>query len=147
MTKKQKAGWAFATGAMMIALLWPVRVLQYEQKDEIKIEHEVPGPDPMDHWLDELARFECEGCPPDYKRIDSNDRYSYSCLQFQEATFREMLRLYDPEVREDQVGVLILDCAYQKKIARALFEAQGAKASRHWYTSIHIRGLGLPPGL
>lgn len=120
----------------------------YSQKeDEIKeeIERIERVEDALDAWINELARFECEGCGTRYRRLDSNNKYSYSCLQFQEATFREMVRLYDPSLPHELFGEIIYDCSYQKQLARAMFEDQGVKASRHWYTSIYKRGLGEPP--
>lgn len=99
-------------------------------------------PDALALYLESLAHdFECEGCPDRYRRIDSNGRYSYSCLQFQEATFVEQARKYRIEIRSPDA---IYSCETQKLVARAMFEDNPRAAARHWYTSIYVRGLGLP---
>lgn len=102
--------------------------------------------DALDSWLDRLEIFECEGCAPDYKRLDDNGKYSYSCLQFQKQTFVQEVLEYDllPEAEAHEIENMIYDCEFQKKLAREMF-LNDAKAWYHWKTSVKARGLGMPP--
>jgi len=70
------------------------------------------------------------------KIIDSNNRYSYSCLQFQADTFVAMSDKYD-------IHGSIYDCDVQKKIARAML-MDNPNNWKHWYNST-TKKIGLPP--
>jgi hypothetical protein len=100
--------------------------------------------DEMDHWLSKLARFEYPGDEPYFKRLDSNGKYSYGCLQFQAQTFTGMAQKYNITKALGSASA-IYDCSIQKEIARAMFEDDATAASHHWYTSIYVKGLGMPP--
>jgi hypothetical protein len=100
--------------------------------------------DEMDHWLSKLARFEYPGAEKYYKRLDTNGKYSYGCLQFQAATFTGMAQKYNITKALSNASA-IYDCGIQKEIARAMFEDDAGAASHHWYTSIYVKGLGMPP--
>lgn len=121
-----------------------------QQKDEkIKNQQEeiIKQKGSLDLYLDELEKLECTNCGPRFKRVDSNRKYSYGCLQFQSATWREMVRRHDPDSKEKtdtEIHGRIYECEYQKQIAGAMFKENPQKAARHWYTSIYKRGLGLP---
>ena len=69
--------------------------------------------------------------------MDTNNRYSYACLQFQEATFNSYSKRYGLEGD-------IYTCADQKIVARKMIE-ENPNNWRHWYTSVAKRGLGKPP--
>ena len=81
--------------------------------------------DALDVYLSRLAwTYECTGdCfkaqrnHQPYKRIDSNQAYSYGCLQFQQATYLAFAKKHkiDP-----WAGNGIYDCNNQWKIARAM---------------------------
>lgn len=92
---------------------------------------------PLEKWVDELETYECDGCEEGYKRIDSNNKYSYGCLQFQHDTFVGFSEGYNMDLN-------IHDCEDQKKLAIAMIE-QSHDNWRHWYTSVAVRGLGEPP--
>jgi len=100
--------------------------------------------DEMDHWLSKLARFEYPGAEKYFKRLDSNGKFSYGCLQFQAATFVGMAQKYGVSKAFGDASA-IYDCGIQKEIARAMFEDDATAAAHHWYTSIYVKGLGLPP--
>jgi hypothetical protein len=100
--------------------------------------------DEMDHWLSKLARFEYPGTEKYYKRLDSNGRYSYGCLQFQAQTFTGMAQKYNISKAFGNASA-IYDCSIQKEIARAMFLEDPVAAAHHWYTSIYVKGLGMPP--
>jgi hypothetical protein len=141
---KLKVFWIFVILAGASLLLGIPRTVTYEHYGIIETA-EARSEDLLDSWINLLAQYECDGCGSHYRRVDSNHRYSYSCLQYQETTFREMVRLYDKGLPEEQIGILIYDCSYQKQLTRALIEDKGKKAARHWYTSVYVRGLGEPP--
>jgi len=104
--------------------------------------------DALDIYIDRLAKYECSNCPDNYRRIDSNGYYSYSCLQFQKATFLQAVKKYRfPEGQSaDYLDLMIYNCDFQKKLAREMFLNE-PNAYLHWKTSIITRGLGLPPSL
>ena len=105
--------------------------------------------DILDTYLSRLAwTYECVGeCAKaqrkgePYRRIDSNNAYSYGCLQFQQSTYLWAAKKYklDP-----WAGGGIYDCNNQWKLARAMFLEDKEAAAGDWHTSIFVRGLGLP---
>ncbi len=106
----------------------------------------------LDVYLSVLTwTFECtrdcqraERLNEEYKRIDSNGKYSYGCLQFQEATWLSMAKKHGVDPFENGG---IYNCDQQWKVARAMFTEDPVAASMHWKTSIYDRGLGLPESI
>jgi len=95
-----------------------------------------------------LEKYESSIVPEEekdnYKRIDTNGYYSYSCLQFQLYTFIEYYeRWKGVELTEDEAREIIADCELQKDLAKWMIE-QNPQNWRHWYNSV-VRGLGYPP--
>lgn len=122
----------------------------YAQTQDSQKDTRLPtrGLPPIWGWLDRLAEdFECAGCAPNYKRIDSNGKYSYGCLQFQEATFKTAIRKYQilPDIEDNEIMNRIYDCDLQKIVAAHIWKNEGNLAYYHWKTSID-RGAGMPPG-
>ena len=105
--------------------------------------------DELDVYLSRLAwTYECTGpcfkaqiAHQPYKRIDSNDAYSYGCFQFQEQTYLNAAEKYKMDPWK---GDGIYDCDNQWQLARAMFLEDKEAAAQHWYTSVYTRGLGLP---
>jgi DNA gyrase/topoisomerase IV subunit B len=78
--------------------------------------------------------------------MDSNGKWSYSCLQYQEDTWLSMARRYGIiEKGSQKVDDRIYDCKLQKALTRQIFIHEGYSAASHWRTSIIKRGLGMPP--
>src|SRR3990167_642121 len=115
MTKKILIVVAIALLALVL-LEMPSQAVTYQAqaKDE---------PDALDVWLDELLTYECEGCEDGFRVLDQNNRYSYGCLQFQEATFVEMAKRYSIVTDADSIN----SCLMQKKVAKAMIKDQGHK--------------------
>lgn len=100
--------------------------------------------DALAAWIHSLIAYECTGsCPgnPHFRSLDSNDRYSYGCLQFQQSTWDE----YSVRYRHDAVSGGIYDCASEENLAYAMIHDDPALWSA-WYTSV-MRGAGYPPNL
>lgn len=100
--------------------------------------------DALDQYIDTLANeYECRDCPELFKRLDSNNRYSYGCLQFQEATFISSVKRYKllPQAEDHEIMNFIYDCEFQKTVAREMFLSE-KDAANHWFTSIY---KGHPP--
>lgn len=127
------------------------------KKDEVVIiktvyaEEKAPEPAPikdaLGEWLDRLAEYECKGCGERFRILDVNNRYSYGCLQFQEATYIAMATRYGFYDEADPDA--IYNCEHQKEIARALWLDDSFttyEKARHWYTSVYVKGLGVPEG-
>src|SRR3990167_1384493 len=111
----------------------------------VTLQVEVVESDPLTDYINELAVYECRNCPPKYDRVDSNGELSYSCLQFQERTFREQVAKYDmlPDIEPHEIMNLFYDCSFQKKLAVMMLQ-ENPKFIWRWKTSV-LRGLGLPP--
>jgi len=130
----------------LFALITVPSVVSYEaKKEEIKKEK-----DKLDLWLEELAKLECRGCvhrggADKTKILEINGKYSYGCLQFQEQKFYGMAKKYGLSGIVAANGEsAIYSCEIQKQIAREMLEDNPSNA-RHWYTSVYVKGLGLPP--
>ena len=80
------------------------------------------------------------------KKLDRNGKYSYGCLQFQEATFIQQMRLHNLLATSDAALIMgrIYDCELQKKLTGAMIKAD-YNNWRHWRTS--IQRIGLPPAV
>ena len=105
--------------------------------------------DKLEVYLSQLAwSYECVGAcqraernNEPYKRLDSNNQYSYGCFQFQQATYLAMAKKYKVDAWQNGG---IYNCDNQWLLARLMFEEDPIAAAPHWYTSIYTRGLGLP---
>ncbi|HUX35618.1 MAG TPA: hypothetical protein VMV71_01135 [Candidatus Paceibacterota bacterium] len=98
---------------------------------------------PLNYWIDKLVYLESEG-RNNLKVLDLNGLYSYGCLQFQMGTFVEYGMKYGLLSKGDDFGKLIYDCDLQKSIAKRII-LENSGNWRKWYTSVIVRGLGLPP--
>lgn len=116
-----------------------------EQKNPVERKIEPKGgiqqgkKDALDLWLDRLAEFESSN-RSSVRIVDTNGKHSSGCLQFQDATlsFYSLRCFGKPNLDR------IMDCHYQKALARRMLEDDPRNA-RHWYTSVYTRGLGEPP--
>lgn len=97
----------------------------------------------LDSWLKKLVFLESEG-KSEIKVLDNNGLHSFGCLQFQMSTFKEFGLKYGLIFEGDALEKIIYDCVLQKEIARRMIE-ENPSNWRRWYTSVMIRGLGLPP--
>lgn len=98
----------------------------------------------LDAWLDGLVQKESNG-RTDLKILDVNGHYSYGCLQFQMPTFIAYGRKYGIiSGAENNLSALIMNCRTQKTIAKKMILDNPANW-RHWYTSVAVKSLGLPP--
>lgn len=93
-------------------------------------------------WIDKLAQKESSG-REDIVVLDTNNRYSYSCLQFQQATFDSYSKRYS-------LSGDIMDCELQKEIAFRMISEKHTNYM-HWQCSVigctkyGITGIGVPP--
>lgn len=97
----------------------------------------------LDSWLKKLVFLESEG-KNNVKVLDNNGLHSFGCLQFQISTFREFGLKYGLVSENDELEKVIYNCALQKEIAKKMIQ-ENHNNWRRWYTSVMIRGLGLPP--
>lgn len=141
-------GLLFALTAFAATSVKTVEAPQIET--EIVAPAAVYGPeDALDAYLTRLAfEFECTGAcaraveaGEPFSIVDRNNKLSYGCLQFQEASWLYLSRKYGVDPWENGG---IYQCENQRKVARAMFLEDAQAAARHWYTSIYVRGLGLP---
>lgn len=126
----------------------PLNTLSYTKPPEptkLELLEAKYSPEVVTHtkaWLDRLEGFECKDCGPRYRVLDTNNRYSYSCLQFQLDTFKEQALKYG--ILTGNFEEEIYDCQVQKTVALAMI-LDDRNNARHWHTSVFTRGLGLPP--
>ncbi len=97
----------------------------------------------LDSWLKKLVYLESEG-KSNLKVLDHNGLHSFGCLQFQMSTFKEFGLKYGLISEEDALDNIIYDCVLQKQIAKKMIQ-ENPNNWRRWYTSVRVRGLGLPP--
>ncbi len=127
--------------SMLYGIVKTASVTTQPPQEETKI-----PTDALTAYINRLAdEYECAGCGPNYRRLDSNGKYSYSCLQFQERTFVDRVKEYRllPRAEAAEIMNWIYDCDFQKQVARKMFENE-PNAWVHWRTSVE-RGLGMPP--
>lgn len=104
----------------------------------------VPGSSHLDAWINGLIQKESSG-QTNIKILDTNNRYSYGCLQFQMPTFIAYGKRYGfISGTEANLESLIMSCSLQKAIAKKMI-LDDSDNWRHWYHSVYTRGLGLPP--
>lgn len=107
---------------------------------------EVPQPDKLDLWLEELAWKESNH-QEKIKVLDWNGRYSYGCLQFQMGTFKAYMTQYGivpattPQVTWD---AMIYDCKVQKSLAKLMIQDNYLNW-KHWSYTVRNKMSGLPP--
>lgn len=97
----------------------------------------------LDLWLEKLIILESNG-RNDIKILDHNGEHSFGCLQFQKGTFEEFGMRYRLIAVDDDTDKLIYNCNLQKQIAKKMIEENYGNW-KHWYTSVKIKKLGLPP--
>jgi hypothetical protein len=98
-----------------------------------------------DNWVNGLVEYECKDCPPLYKRLDDNGKYSYGCLQYQKDTFISDVKNYKllPYTEDQEIMNFIYDCEFQKDLASVTILDNPKNAVR-WRTSVEDRGYGYP---
>lgn len=98
---------------------------------------------PLDLWIEKLILLESEG-KRGIKILDHNGEYSFGCLQFQKETFEEFGLKYNLIIPDAKLDDLLYNCDLQKEMAKKMIE-DNYNNWRHWYTSVKIKKLGLPP--
>lgn len=90
----------------------------------------------MNQWLDRLETAESQNNTM-MVILDTNDRYSYGCLQFQMDTFLTYSKEYG-------ITGEMMDCGIQKELATKMIQGDYSAWS-NWYNSVKYRGAGYPP--
>lgn len=93
-------------------------------------------PDPISEFINQLVMMESGG-HEDLKVFDTNKKYSYSCLQFQMATWLEQGKKYGINTTSEN----IMNCSLQKNVAYKMLK-DNPNNWKHWYNStMKIRRL------
>ncbi len=111
----------------------------------LKIAHaDAPSPSPeevysykLDQWIDRIEWEESRG-EKMLVILDSNDKYSYGCMQYQMDTWIGDSKAYG-------VKGEMMDCAKQKQLAKLTIMHEPDKGWKRWYNS--TKKVGLPPRL
>ena len=90
----------------------------------------------LDQWIENI-RTEESGGHDMLVILDTNNKYSYGCLQYQMATWNYYSKKYG-------VDAEIMDCEAQKEVTRNIIKHE-KNGWRNWYTSVTKKGVGLPP--
>ncbi len=122
--KKQVILWLVVTLATSL-LIRVSREYLYEPVETSKV-------DTLSPLIDKLAMCESSG-RTDIKILDSNNKYSYGLLQFQEDTFVRYTKKYNflPEAEESEYMNFIYDGEYQKRLANEILKEP--KGIYNWY--------------
>ena len=88
-----------------------------------------------DDWLAELSHCESSG-REDIVILDTNNRYSHSCLQFQTRTFNHYSERYGFEDYD------IMNCEDQKDVANEMLK-ENYNNWQHWF-NCSTKKIGLP---
>lgn len=90
----------------------------------------------LDIWIEQIRWEESRG--KDLLVIlDTNNKYSYGCLQYQMSTWNYYSKKYN-------VDAEIMDCEAQKEVTRNIIKYE-KDGWRNWYTSVTKKGVGKPP--
>lgn len=100
--------------------------------------------DSLDVWIERLILVESGG-RADIKILDTNNKYSYGCLQFQEETWKYQMQKFSlrPYAESQELMNEIYDCSLQKTLAKEMILGDYGNW-RHWLNSSNV--IGLPPG-
>lgn len=90
-------------------------------------------------WIEGLEYEESRGNTR-AKVFDSNAKYSYGCLQFQLATWKNQGDKYGMDTTKEN----IYNCSMQKELAKRMIRDDRSNWE-HWYNSVTEKGLGKPP--
>ena len=90
----------------------------------------------LEQWLDRLQNDE-SGKNPLLVILDTNNKYSYGCLQFQAGTWAPYSKKYN-------VDSEIMDCKAQRYVAKQMIK-DDYSAWRNWFTSVTTKTAGKPP--
>lgn len=92
----------------------------------------------LNQWIERLAWDESHNTESKII-LDVNNKYSYSCLQFQLGTFQEQSKLHGVT---GEIG----SCATQKILAKKMINAK-YENWRRWFNSVKHKTAGYPPKL
>lgn len=104
--------------------------------------------DKLDEWIEKLIQEESGG-REDIIVLDVNGRYSFSCGQFQMATFQGFYPLLKTPANPSKLPSgasewrkAIMDCSIQKRLIKAMILTRYDNW-KHWRNS--VKKIGLPP--
>ena len=91
----------------------------------------------LEDWIDKIQYQESRGNPM-MVILDTNNKYSYGCMQYQMDTWIGDSRKYG-------VKGEMMDCKAQRKLAMLTIQNEPKNGWRRWYNS--TKKVGLPPVL
>lgn len=90
----------------------------------------------LDAWIYQVMEKESGG-----KKLlvvlDTNNKYSYGCLQYQMTTWNYYSKKYD-------IDAEIMDCDAQIEVTRNIIKYE-KDGWRNWWTTVVKKGVGKPP--
>jgi len=90
----------------------------------------------LENWVQQVRWEESRGHDM-LVILDTNNKYSYGCLQFQMATWNNYSKKYG--ITEE-----IMNCDAQIKLTKLIVQNE-KKGYDNWWTTVHKKGVGLPP--
>lgn len=90
----------------------------------------------LDFWIQQVRWEESRGHDM-LVILDTNNRYSYGCLQFQMATWLMYSKKYKVEGE-------MMDCNKQIELTKYIIRNE-PDGWRNWYTTVVIKKVGKPP--
>ena len=119
-------------GIAIVWIIWPLREAQAPIKEIVPVEEQKAETNPI---LVELAWCESSN-RSNIVILDTNGKYSYGLLQFQEATWIYYMEKYNlaPFAERGELMNLIYDDYTQTKLATLILEEKGAW--RNWFNCL-----------
>lgn len=90
----------------------------------------------LDNWIERVRWEESRGKDM-LVILDTNNKYSYGCLQYQMATWNHYSKKYNVEGE-------IMSCDAQKEVTRNIIKYE-KDGWRNWWTTVTKKGVGKPP--
>lgn len=91
----------------------------------------------LDVWVEKVRWEESRGQDM-LVILDTNNKYSHGCLQYQMQTWLDDSKKYKVEGE-------MMDCNKQKELAKKTVMAEPENGWRRWYTTVVKKGVGKPP--
>lgn len=130
MNKKQ-----FIKGLILWLIVWSLSMVFLPLKSRAEAP-ELTYEQKLDIWIEQVRWEESRGKDM-LVILDTNNKYSYGCLQYQMATWNYYSKKYN-------VDAEIMDCDAQKEVTRNIIKYE-KNGERNWYTTVYKKGVGKPP--
>lgn len=125
----------FIKGFLLWFIIWIIAMVFLPLKSKAEAP-ELTYDQKLDYWIEQVRFKESEGNDM-LVILDSNNKYSYGCLQYQMDTWNHYSKKYN-------VDAEIMSCDAQKEVTRNIIKYE-KDGWRNWWTTVVKKGVGKPP--